>query len=64
MENDRFIDRYFESESILLKIKHTEKRNINTLITYLEMLHSTGDKLKDKYQCNEPLANSHKQPTI
>jgi len=52
MENDRFIDRYFESESILLKIEHTEKRNINTLITYLEMLHSTGDKLKDKYQCN------------
>lgn len=52
MEDDRFIDRYFESESILLKIENTEKRNITTLMTYLEMLHSTGDKLKDKYQCD------------
>jgi len=52
MDNNRFIDRYFESESILLKIEHTEKKDINTLLTYLENLHSTGDKLKDKFQCN------------
>ncbi len=38
MDNGRFIDRYFESESILLKIEHTEKKNINTLLTYLENL--------------------------
>lgn len=52
MENNTFIDRYFESESILLKIEHTEQINLNTLLTYLENLHSIGDKLKDKYQCN------------
>ena len=52
MDSTRFIDRYFESESVLLKIEHTEKKSITTLLTYLEMLHSTGDKLKDKYQCN------------
>ena len=52
MSNDRFIDRYFESENVLLNIEHSEKKNINTLLTYLENLHSVGDKLKDKYQCN------------
>jgi hypothetical protein len=52
MNNDRFVDRYFESESALLNIEHSEKKNINTLLTYLENLHSVGDKLKDKYQCN------------
>lgn len=52
MNNDRFVDRYFESESALLKIEHTEKKNINTLLTYLENLHSMGDKLNDKYQCS------------
>lgn len=52
MDTDRFIDRYFESEGVLLKIEHTEQRNMNTLLTYLENLHSTGDKLKDKYNCN------------
>lgn len=52
MDTNKFIDRYFESESILLKIEHNEQKNINTLLTYLENLHSIGDKLKDKYQCN------------
>ena len=52
MSNDRFVDRYFESEGALLKIEHSEKKNINTLLTYLENLHSIGDKLNDKYQCN------------
>jgi len=52
MSNDRFVDRYFESEGALLKIEHSEKKNINTLLTYLENLHSIGDQLKDKYQCN------------
>ena len=52
MSNDRFVERYFESEGALLKIEHSEKKNINTLLTYLENLHSIGDKLNDKYQCN------------
>ncbi len=50
--SNRFVDRYFESESILLKIENNEKKDLNTLMTYLENLHSLGDKLKDKYQCN------------
>ena len=28
MSNDRFVERYFESEGALLKIEHYEKKNI------------------------------------
>ena len=52
MKNTKFIDRYFESEKLLLNIEYTEQKTLNTLLTYLENLHSVGDKLKDKYQCN------------
>lgn len=51
MEDNRFIDRYFESEAILLRIDHSEKRNMTTFMTYLENLHSVGDKLRDKFGC-------------
>ncbi|WP_304545981.1 hypothetical protein [Sulfurimonas microaerophilic] len=52
MEDNRFIDRYFESEAILLKIENTEKRSMTTFMNYLENLHSVGDKLRDKFNCN------------
>lgn len=51
MEENRFIDRYFESEAHLLKIEYSEKRNMTTFMTYLENLHSVGDKLRDKFNC-------------
>ncbi|MGB6328253.1 MAG: hypothetical protein WBF48_04960 [Halarcobacter sp.] len=52
MEENKFIDRYFESDAILLKIEHCEKRTMTTFMNYLENLHSTADKLKDKFNCN------------
>ena len=49
MEENRFIDRYFENEAILLKAEYSEKRSITTFLNYLDILHSTGDKLRDKF---------------
>lgn len=43
MEKYTFIDRYFHSQRELLDIRHSEERDINTLFTYLNNLHSTGD---------------------
>ena len=51
MEDNRFIDRYFESEAILLNIEYSEKKTITTFMTYLENLHSLADKLKEKFNC-------------
>lgn len=51
MEDHRFIDRYFESEAILLKIDYSEQRNMTTFMNYLENLHSVGDKLRDRFNC-------------
>ncbi|MBE0492573.1 MAG: hypothetical protein IBX44_10055 [Sulfurospirillum sp.] len=52
MTNNNFINRYFESEAILLKIDYAEKRSMTTFINYLENLHSVADKLKDRFGCN------------
>lgn len=52
LEENKFIDRYFESESVLLNIKYAEKRTMTTFMNYLENLHSVADKLKDKFECN------------
>ena len=49
MEENRFIDRYFESEAILLKIEYSEKKSMTTFMNYLENLHSVSDKLRDKF---------------
>lgn len=51
MEDHRFIDRYFESEAVLLKIDYSEQRNMTTFMTYLTNLHSVGDKLRDRFKC-------------
>lgn len=47
-----FIDRYFHSQNELLDIRFSENRDINTLFTYLNNLHSTADKLKELFDCN------------
>lgn len=52
VEKYTFIDRYFHSQYELLDIRQTEERDINTLFSYLENLHATGDKLKDMFGVN------------
>lgn len=52
MTTNNFINRYFESEAILLKIEYLEKRSMTTFMNYLENLHSVADKLKDRFGCN------------
>ena len=52
MQNYTFIDRYFHSQNELLDFRKTEDRDINTLYSYLNNLHSVADKLKDLFDCN------------
>lgn len=52
MNTHTFIDRYFQSHSELVDVRFSEERDINTLFTYLENLHSTADKLKDQFDSN------------
>lgn len=52
MEDDRYLDKYFENEAILLKIEYSEKRTMATFMNYLESLHSVADKLKNNFDCN------------
>ncbi|MCT7568102.1 hypothetical protein [Aliarcobacter butzleri] len=52
MEEHIFIDRYFESEAIILKLENSNKHNMTTFMNYLENLHSLADKLKDRFDCN------------
>ena len=52
MNDNKFLDIYFENEYILLKAEYSENRSLGTLLNYLNSLHSTADKLKDKFNCN------------
>jgi len=52
MEKYTFIDRYFHSQRELLDFSCAEERDINTLFTYLNNLHSTADKLSEIFNCN------------
>ncbi|HIE5765846.1 TPA: hypothetical protein ACXN3T_000573 [Proteus mirabilis] len=52
LEKYTFIDRYFHSQSELLDIRHSEERDINTLFSYLNNLHSTADKLLELFNCS------------
>lgn len=52
MNNYKFLDIYFENEAILLKAEYSEQKSISTLLNYLNSLHSTADKLKDKLNCD------------
>lgn len=51
-ETDKFIDQYFQSTDELLNMMHPEKRDTNTLFSYLNNLHSTAEKLKTSFGCN------------
>lgn len=52
MENHLFIDRFFHSQYELLDINNKDRRDSNTLYTFLNNLHSTGDRLKDEFDCD------------
>lgn len=52
MQKHTFIDRYFHSQKELLDFRHSDERDINTLYSYLNNLHSVGDKLKKLFDCN------------
>ncbi|WP_185266481.1 hypothetical protein [Halopseudomonas xiamenensis] len=52
MEKYTFIDRYLHSQYELLDFRFSQNRDINTLFTYLNNLHSTADKLKELFGCN------------
>lgn len=52
MEKHTFIDRYFHSQYELLDFNHLEDRDINSLFSYLNNMHSTADKLKELFNCD------------
>jgi len=64
MEKYTFIDRYFHSQRELLDIRHSEERDINSLFTYLNNLHSTADKLLELFKCNIKTAPEFKMLRI
>ena len=51
MEQHIFIDRFFQSQYELLDTRHKEKRDINSLYTFLNNLHTVGDRLKEEFDC-------------
>jgi hypothetical protein len=52
MNNYIFIDRFFESQFELLDLARKEDRDVNTLYTFLNNLHTTGDRLKEDFNCD------------
>jgi hypothetical protein len=64
MEKYTFIDRYFHSQRELLDIRLSEERDINSLFTYLNNLHSTADKLLELFKCNIKTAPEFKMLRI
>lgn len=49
MENFTFIDRYFHSQNELVDIRDKKQRDINTLFSFLNNLHSLSDKIKKQF---------------
>jgi len=52
MEQYKFIDRFFHSQYELLDFQNIEGRDANTLYSFLNNLHSVGDRLKEDFDCN------------
>lgn len=49
-ERHQFVDRFFEAAIELTSIHHAEKRDGQSLFTFLEALHSLADRLKKDFQ--------------
>ena len=61
----KYIDRYFHIQQELLDFRNKEDRDINSLFTYLESLHSLSDILKNKHDINsysEHVVTDHYSP--
>ena len=52
MESYTYIDRYFHSQNELVDIRNKEQRDINTLFSFLNNLHSLSDKIKEQFDVN------------
>lgn len=52
MDNYKYIDRYFESSFELMDVRYKEKRDGNTLYTFLNNLHSLNDRLEKDFSIN------------
>lgn len=52
MEQYQFIDRFFHSQYELLDLTKTERRDSNTLYTFLNNLRTTADRLKEGFGCD------------
>lgn len=51
MEQHIFIDRFFQTQYELLDSRYKEKRDINSLYTFLNNLHTVGDRFKEEFDC-------------
>ena len=49
MKSFTFVDRYFHSQSELVDIRKKEQRDINTLFSFLNNLHSLSDKINEHF---------------
>jgi hypothetical protein len=52
VENHTFIDRFFHSQFELVELNNVQERDANTLYTFLNNLHTTGDRLKEGFSCD------------
>lgn len=52
MEPHQFVDRFFLSQSKLLDQTMADERDSNTLYTFLNCLHTAGDRLKEDFACD------------
>lgn len=52
MEEYKFIDRFFHSQYELMDLTKTDRRDYNTLYTFLNCLHTTADRLKEDFDCD------------
>lgn len=48
----QFIDRFFDSQYELVDLTKPERRDFNTLYTFLNSLHTVADRLKAEFDCD------------
>lgn len=53
MESNSFIDRFFHSSHELVDFRQAGDRDINTLYTFLELMHTTHDRFSTSFKRND-----------
>lgn len=53
MESNSFIDRFFHSSHELVDFRQAGERDINTLYTFLELMHTTHDRFSVSFNRND-----------